>query len=170
MVKEPDPTAVAVVAKVLAGLAAVTPMLPVRKPGGNETVTNCPLDRKVGARNAKVTALPTAKGTAAAMLTETPVTWPPKGPELTAVLGKSCVDWTVTNPPAVGGPVATLLKVHNLAVVSHAVVVVERINCDVPNATEAVSPVPPVQMTVGVEGRKKLDGKLMVIRFAPAAA
>jgi len=75
---------------------------------------------------------------------------------------------------AVGLPVATLLNVHSLAVVSHAVVVVVRTNCEVlptvANETVAVSPVPPVQATVGVEERKKYCGKLMVIWFAPAAA
>ena len=77
MVKEPGPTGVAVVAKVTKVFTAVTPMVPVRKPGGNETVTNCTLNRTVEAVNANVRAVPTAKRTAAAMLTETPVTWPP---------------------------------------------------------------------------------------------
>ena len=73
--------------------------------------------------------------------------------------------------PAVAPPVATLLKVHTLAVVSQAVVVVVRTNIVVPeNATVAVSPVPPVQLTVGTEVRKKLGGKLMVIGSAPAEA
>ena len=72
--------------------------------------------------------------------------------------------------PTVATPVATLLNVHDLAVVSHAVVVVVRTNIVVPeNATVAVSPVPPVQTTVGEEVRKKLDGKVMVIGSAPAA-
>ena len=54
---------------------------------------------------------------------------------------------------------------------SHAVVVVVRTNVVVPeNVTPARSPVPPVQTTVGVEVRKKPDGKLMVIWFAPNAA
>ena len=62
----------------------------------------------------------------------TPVTCPPKAPELTAVLRMSWVDSTVTtNPqpvPSVGGPVATLLNVQTLAVVSHPVVVVVSTN------------------------------------------
>jgi len=97
------------------------------------------------------------------------VTCPPKVPELTAVLGRSCVDETVTiTAPAFAGPVATLLNVHTLAVVSHAVVVVVRTNCVEPAyATVAVRPVPPVHTMVGVEEMKKLDGKLTVIRFVP---
>jgi hypothetical protein len=61
----------------------------------------------------------------------TPLTRP-KVPEATAgELGPSCVDCTVTAAlPGVAAPVATLLNVHNLAVVSHAVVVVERTNCE----------------------------------------
>jgi hypothetical protein len=72
----------------------------------------------------------------------------------------------------VAAPVATLLNVHTLAEASHAVVVVVRTNCVVPaKATVAVSPpVLPVQTTVGVEVRKKLVGKLMVIWSAPGAA
>ena len=97
------------------------------------------------------------------------LTWPPKTPDEAAELARSSVDWTVTDEaPAVGAPVATLLNVHVLAPVSHAVVVVVRTNCDVPAyATVAVVPVPPVQATVGVEVRKKFDGKLMVILFVP---
>ena len=78
-------------------------------------------------------------------------------PEVTAgLLIEFATDWTVTTElPAVAPPVATLLNVHTLAVVSHAVVVVESTNCDVPAyATVAVSPVPPVQTTVGTEVRK----------------
>jgi len=88
----------------------------------------------------------------------------------------SNVDWTVTPDPqpvpaAIGAPVATLLNVHTLAVVSHAVVVGVRMNCDgLLYATVAVGVVPPVQTTVGVEVRKKPDGKLMVTWLAPAAA
>ena len=110
---------------------------------------------------------------AAVMTNVTPVTGPTKAPELTAgLLIESCVDWTVTAElPVVAAPVATLLNVHTLAVASHAVVVVVRTNCDVPAyAAVAVSPVPPVQTTVGTEVRKKLDGKLMVIWLAPAEA
>jgi len=111
----------------------------------------------------------------AATVTATFETTPPRAPELTAVLGRSCVDETVTlTAPAVGAPVATLLNVHTLAVVSHPVVVVVRTNTDavdeVAYATVAVIPVPPVHTTVGVEERKKPDGKLMMIWFAPAAA
>ena len=89
------------------------------------------------------------------------------------MLIESIADWTVT-PKLTAGvatPVATLLNVHTLAVVSHPVVVGVRTNIVEPAyATVAVSPVPPVQTTVGEEVRKKLDGKLMVIWFAPAAA
>jgi len=93
-------------------------------------------------------------------------------PEPTAgLLTESIADWTVTPKlPTVATPVATWLNVHDFAVVSHAVVVVVRTNIVVPvNVTPAVSPVPPVQTTVGEEVRKKLDGKVMVIGSAPAA-
>ena len=78
-------------------------------------------------------------------------------------------DLTVTAElPVVRGPVATLLNVHTLVVVSHAVVVLVRTNIVVPeNATLAVTPVPPVQATVGLEARKKLLGKVMVMGSAP---
>ncbi len=111
---------------------------------------------------------------AAVIAKVTPVTCPPNIPESTAVLALSKVDWTVTremHPVDVNGaPVATLLNVHTLAVVSHAVVVVVRMNCVALPATVAVRPVPPVQTTVGVVAVKKFEGKLMVIWFAAAAA
>ena len=117
------------------------------------------------------TAVPVTAATFATRCAEviakvTPVTGPTNAPEFTAgELTLSCVDTTVTAAlPRVAAPVATLLNVHTLAVASHAVVVVVRTNCVVPaKATVAVSPVPPVQETVGVEVRKKLVGKLMVI-------
>ncbi len=65
----------------------------------------------------------------AATVTETAETWRPRAPDATAVLAMSCVDETVTlTESVVGLPVATLLNVHDLAVVSHAVVVVVRTN------------------------------------------
>jgi len=65
----------------------------------------------------------------AATVTETAETWRPRAPDDTAALSMSCVDETVTlTESVVGAPVATLLNVHNLAVVSHPVVVVVRTN------------------------------------------
>ena len=110
----------------------------------------------------------------AVMTNETPVN-PSKPKELTdAVLTESAADFTVIPAASAGvvGPVATWLNVHTLADASHAVVVVVRINCEVPAyTTVAVSPpVVPVQATVGVEVRKKPVGKVMVIWLDPAAA
>jgi len=65
----------------------------------------------------------------AATVTETAETWRPRAPDDTAALAMSCVDETVTlTESVVGAPVATLLNVHDLAVVSHPVVVVVRTN------------------------------------------
>ncbi len=99
-------------------------------------------------------------------------TMPSNAPEFTdGLLIESAADFTITDAlPVVAAPVATWLNVHTLAVVSHAVMMDARTNVVVPaNVTPAVSPVPPVQTTVGEEVRKKLAGKLMVIGSAPAA-
>jgi len=94
MVKPVVPTAVVVAAKVA---AAVTAMVPVRKLLGKVIVTNCPLVRANWVVKLTVTDLPVAAGTrsAAAMLTETPVIWPPRGPEVAPALTKSVSELTV---------------------------------------------------------------------------
>jgi hypothetical protein len=98
----------------------------------------------------------TAFGVVAVINQDVKVTWPPREPADAAGLTWSRVDWTVTAPDAehapvsnLGAPVAMLLKVHDLSVVSHGLVKL-RTNVVAAIATVAVgATLPPVHTTVG---------------------
>ena len=81
---------------------------------------------------------------------------PPRGPEETVlVFGLSEVDRTETVPAPIATPVVSALKLHTLALVSHALPKV-RTNVVEVIATEVTVAVPPVHAAVGVvEVRKR---------------
>jgi len=89
--------------------------------------------------------------------------WPPREPEATAALGLSLVDCTVTTvEPLMAGPVVRVLKVHTLALLSHALPKLRTIVVAVNDATvvEVEAPDVVVHVTIGgvAQQAKKAGG------------